>query len=59
MHQLESGICDESKFNWPYYSVVFREFAYSLISRVIAFPDGILIAIVNSDAYLQSPLLNK
>ena len=48
IHQLESGICGER--NWPYF-VVFRKFAYSLMSRVIAFPNSIVTAIVNSDAY--------
>ena len=37
-------------------NVVFRKFAYSLISRVIASPNSIATAIVNSDAYHQSPL---
>ena len=40
-------------------NVVFRKFAYSLMSRVTASPDSIVTAIVNSDAYHQSPLMDK
>ena len=40
-------------------NVVFQKFAYSLVSRVIASPNSIVTAIVNSDAYLQSPQMNK
>ena len=40
-------------------SVVFRKFTYSLMSRVTASPNSIVSAIVNSDAYHQSPLLGK
>ena len=40
-------------------NVVFRKFAYSLMSRVIASPNSIVTAIVNSDAYRQSPLMDK
>ena len=40
-------------------NVVFRKFAYSLISRVIASSNSIVTAIVNSDAYHQSPLMDK
>ena len=40
-------------------NVVFRKFAYSLMSRVIASPNGIVTAIFNSDAYHQSPLMDK
>ena len=36
-------------------NVVFRKFAYSLVSRVIASPNSI----VNSYAYHQSPLMDK
>ena len=32
-------------------NVVFRKFAYSLMRRIIASPDSIVTAIVNSDAY--------
>ena len=39
-------------------NVVFRKFAYSLMSRVIASPNSIVAAIVNSDAYHQSPLMH-
>ena len=39
-------------------NVVFRKFAYSLMSRVMASPNSILTVIVNSDAY-QSPLMDK
>ena len=38
---------------------VFRKFAYSLMSRVIASSNSIVTAIVNSDAYRQSPLMDK
>ena len=38
-------------------NVVFRKFAYILMSRVIASSNSIVTAIVNSDAYHQSPLL--
>ena len=40
-------------------NVVFWKFAYSLMSRVIASPNSIVTAIVNSDAYHQSPLMDK
>ena len=40
-------------------NVVFRKFTYSLMSRVTASPNNIVSAIVNSDAYHQSPLLEK
>ena len=40
-------------------NVVFRKFAYSLMSRVRASPNSIVSAIVNSDAYHQSLLLDK
>ena len=40
-------------------NVVFLKFAYSLMSRVIASPNSIVTAIVNSDAYHQSPLMDK
>ena len=40
-------------------NVVFRKFAYSLTSRVIVSPNSIVTAIVNSDAYHQSPLVDK
>ena len=40
-------------------NVVFRKFAYNLMSRVIASPNSIVTAIVNSDAYHQSPLMDK
>ena len=40
-------------------NVVFRKFASSLMSRVTASPNSIVSAIVNSDAYHQSPLLDK
>ena len=39
--------------------VVFRKFAHSLKSRVIASPNSIVTAIVNSNAYHQSPLMDK
>ena len=39
-------------------NVVFRKFAYSLMSSVTASPNSIVTAIVNIDAY-QSPLLDK
>ena len=38
---------------------VFRKLAYSLMSRVIAYPNSIVTAIVNSDAYHQYPLMDK
>ena len=40
-------------------NVVFAKFAYSLMSRVTDYSNCIGTAIVNSDAYLQSPLMNK
>ena len=40
-------------------TVVFHKFAYSLMSRVTASPKSIVSAIVNSDAYHQSPLIDK
>ena len=40
-------------------NVVFRKFAYSLIRRETASSNSIITAIVNSDAYHQSPLIDK
>ena len=40
-------------------NVVFHKFAYSLMSRVTASPNSIGSAIVNSDAYHQSPLIDN
>ena len=40
-------------------NVVFRKFAYSLMSKVLVSPNSIVTAIVNSDAYHQSPLMDK
>ena len=40
-------------------SVVFSKSAYSLMSRVTASPNSVVTAIVNSDAYQQSPLMDK
>ena len=40
-------------------NVGFRKFAYSLMSRVIASYNSIVMAIVKGDTYLQSPLMNK
>ena len=40
-------------------NVVFRKPAYSLMSRVTASPNSIVTAIVNSDAYQQSPPMDK
>ena len=40
-------------------NVVFHKFSYSLMSRVIASPNSIVTAIVNSDAYHQSSLMDK
>ena len=40
-------------------NVVLRKFAYSLMSRIEASPNSIVTAIVNSDAYHQSPLIEK
>ena len=42
-----------------HFNVVFRKFAYSLISKVASSPNRIVSAIVNSDAYHQFPLLDK
>ena len=40
-------------------NVVFRKFAYSLMRRVTASSNTIVTAIVNSDTYHQSPLIDK
>ena len=40
-------------------NVVFRKFAYGLMSRVVASPNSNVTAIVNSNAYHQSPLMNN
>ena len=40
-------------------NVVFRKFAYSLMRRVTASSNIIVTAIVNSDAYHQSLLIDK
>ena len=42
-----------------YMNVVLRKFAYSLLSRVTASQNSIVTAIVNRDAYHQSPLMDK
>ena len=42
-----------------YINVVLSNSAYSLMSRVIASSNSIVTAIVNSDAYQQSPLMDK
>ena len=39
-------------------NAAFRKSAYSLMSRVTA-PNSIVTAIVNSDSYRQSPLIDK
>ena len=40
-------------------NVVFSKFAYSLMSREITSTNSIVTAIINSDAYHQSPLMDK
>ena len=40
-------------------NVVFRKFAYCLMSRVTASPISIVSVIVNCDAYNQTPLIDK
>ena len=40
-------------------NVVQHKFAYSVMSRVVASPNSIVTAIVNNDAYHQSPLMDK
>ena len=40
-------------------NVELRKFSYSLMSRAIASPNSIITAIVNSNAYHQSSLMNK
>ena len=40
-------------------NVVFRKFSYSLMSRVVVSLNSIVTAIVNSDSYHQSPLMDK
>ena len=40
-------------------NTVLRKFAYSLMSKVVASPNSIVTAIVNSNAYHQSPLMDK
>ena len=40
-------------------NAMFRKFSYSLMSRVVASPNSIVTAIINSDAYHQSPLMDK
>ena len=40
-------------------NMVFRKFSYSLMSRVITSPNSTVTAIVNSDAYHQSPLMDR
>ena len=52
IHQLESAF----EMNWTdHINVVFCKFAYSLMSTVTASPNSVVSAIVNSDAYHQSP----
>ena len=40
-------------------NVVFQKSAYSFMSRVTASPNSIVTAIVNSDAYHRSPLMDN
>ena len=40
-------------------NVLFRKSAYSMMSRVTTSPNSIISAIVNSDTYHQSPLMDK
>ena len=40
-------------------NVIFRKFAYGLMSRVTTSSNSIVTTIVNTDAYLRSPLTNK
>ena len=40
-------------------NVVLSKFVYSLMSRVVASPNSIFTAIVNSDAYHKSPLMDE
>ena len=40
-------------------TVVFRKVAYSFMNRVTYSPNSIVTAIVNSDAYQQSALMDK
>ena len=40
-------------------NVVFRKFAYSLMSRAIGYLNSIVTAIVISDAYHKTPLMDK
>ena len=40
-------------------NVVFRKFAYTLMSRVMASPNSTVTAIVNSDACHQSTVMDK
>ena len=55
---MESGICDEIEHITDHFIVIHKD-AYSLISRVTAFPNSIVTAIVNSNAYHQTPLMDK
>ena len=54
-NQLESGICDEH--NWLYQCGVPQ--IYLQLDEQSGFPHRIVTAIVNSDAYHQSPLMDK
>ena len=56
IHQLESGICDER--NWPYQCGV-PQICLQLYEQSNNFPNSIVTAIVNSNAYHQSPLMYK
>ena len=40
-------------------NVVLSKFAYSLMSQSNSFPSSVVTAIVNNDAYHQSPLMHK
>ena len=40
-------------------NVYLSKFDYSLMSRVVASPNSIVTAIVNSDTYHQSPLIDR
>ena len=56
IHQLESVICDER--NWPYKCGV-PQICLQLDEQSNSSSNSIVTAIANSDAYHQSPLMDK
>ena len=59
VHRYTSSSLAFAMNSTDHINVVLLKFAYSLMSRVTASSNSIISAIVNSDAYHQSPLIDK